>query len=207
MGDPGMIGDTQNTGAGPAPGVPPEVAQAPRLAVSTGGLGEMTASGSLAFDKAHDDFAAFQEGYVGRYIALADTKAALTFGVASGVIGHLLSQEDLKALLVQPQWSPACVLLGCTLFLLGLSAICAFLVIAPRLKNSGGGLVFFGTVGQRPSADSYVQEVAARSASELTAARLRHCYDVSRVCSVKYGYLRKAMWLALPGIFSALTVL
>ena len=64
------------------------------------------------------------------------------------------------------------------MLLLLAAAACAFAVIAPRRSSPAGeGIVFFGAVAQRASGNDYVADVASRSPTELTALRLKHCFD------------------------------
>jgi hypothetical protein len=159
-------------------------------------------------DDHHWEFANFEEGYVRCYITLADTKAAWSFTIASGMLAFLFSQNSTQLMLLKPEWSRALILLLAGVILLVLSAFYSFRVVAPRLKSpSGEGIVFFGAVAAQKSAESYVSAVAARDKRALTEARLKHCYDVSRVCSGKYQHLKRAIWLGLPGLALAITYL
>jgi hypothetical protein len=153
----------------------------------------------------HQEFADFEEGYIRNYISLADTKAAWAFAIASGVLVYLLGKDPLRATMVKPVCSWVYLLVVATLLLLVASAIFSFRVVAPRLHTSRGEeVVFFGAVANRPNARKYIEDVAALSAEELTGRRLTHCYDVAKVCTAKYGNLRAAIWIGLPGLAGAL---
>ena len=52
---------------------------------------------------------------------------------------------------------------------------------------------------------AYVRAVAACDESALIAARLQHCFDISRVCRDKHRWLRSAARAAVPAL--VLTVL
>lgn len=160
------------------------------------------------FTSVHQEFAAFEEEYLGRYIGLADSKAVFVFGGAAALVGYLFTQAGARAGLLAPSWSPVFVLLTLSvLFLVG-SALHAFGVVAPRLGTSHPkGMIFFHTVAAKTSAADYVQEVRALSDDEITEARLAHCFDLSVVCSRKYRTLRKAMLLLLPGVAAEACVL
>jgi len=153
----------------------------------------------------HGTFAEFHEGYVRAYIALADTKAAWTFAVSSGVLAYLLGSDNSRALLLNPSWTPQFVIGATAVLFLSLSSVCSFLVIAPRLSvPSGDGVVFFGHVAARPTAAKFVSDIAKLKFGDIIEARLRHAYDVAKICDRKYGLLRKAIWLGFPGLLSAL---
>jgi pycsar effector protein len=157
-------------------------------------------------DTFHGEFASFEEQYIRNYIALADTKAAWTFTIASGVLAFLFSKDQVPRTLLDAQWSPSYLSLFGAAVLLILSTFYSSRVVAPRLKSpSGEGIVFFGAVARQPSADAYVSAVAAHDMRALTEARLRHCHDISRICCAKYSSLKKAIWLGLPGLVFALT--
>jgi hypothetical protein len=61
------------------------------------------ASAPPSLEARHLEFATFHEGYLGRYITLADTKATLTFGVTAAVLGWLLSQKPFITVLLRPE--------------------------------------------------------------------------------------------------------
>jgi hypothetical protein len=100
------------------------------------------------------------------------------------------------------------LLFSATMLLLVISAACSFLVIAPRLTSSiDEGIVYFGAVARRKSADEYVRDISSKSENDLTEARLKHCYDISGICARKYKYLRNAIWFGLPGLVGMAIVL
>lgn len=153
------------------------------------------------------DFAGFHEGYVRHYIALADTKAAVLFGLASAFITFLFSKPAFHALLFKSTCSwPSWVAWICIALLITGAGIAAW-VIAPRLKTTGEGLVFFGAVRAHSSGEDYVNAVRSAGADRLAEAQLRHCYDVSAVCWRKYQNLRRAIWLSVAGLAASLPLL
>jgi hypothetical protein len=146
--------------------------------------------------------------YVRNYISLADTKAAWVFAISSGVLAYLLADDKVQRVILSPAWEASFILALSTVILRGLSAMFSFRVVTPRLSSpSGEGIVFFGAVAQHPSASSYVTAVGSRSPRDITEARLKHCFDVSKVCAEKYDSLKKAIWLGLPAVGGALAVL
>lgn len=149
----------------------------------------------------HAEFAEFHEGYVRHYIALADTKAAWTFTVASGAIAFLFGRASSRTELLDPQWSIATASVWSATIFLCLSALFSFLVIRPRRSSSStDGIVFFGQVAKKASAGAYLSDLATHDQVSLIAARLEHCYDISQVCSSKYDALHFAIWAGLFGI-------
>ncbi len=178
-----------------------EVRSAPSLAVTETGHGEIMPTSVSPLEEHHADFAGFQEGYVRNYISLADTKAAWTFTIASGVLVYLIGTDKTKGALMAPVLSWSYASLIASVLLLVVSAFFSFRVVAPRLTSkSGEGIVFFGSVAAKSDAASYVSEVAAHDPAKITEARLKHCFDVSKVCDRKYASLKKAIWCGLPAL-------
>lgn len=178
-----------------------EVKGAPSLAVPETGCGEIIPSSTPALEDRHGEFAGFQEEYVRSYISLADTKAAWTFTIASGVLVYLIGTEKTKNALISPEYSWPYAVLLFSVLLLAISTFFSFRVVAPRLTSkSGEGIVFFSSVASKNDAKTYVSDVAAHNASELIEARLKHCFDVSIVCKGKYESLKKAIWFGLPAL-------
>lgn len=182
---------------GPSPTVtPPELATGPLQRTGEESLGDW-----------HLDFAAFHEGYVRHYITLADTKSGLMFGSVIGLITFLTRNDHFKKAISSPNCSWIFCEATLAMVFLILSAASAAYAIAPRRRGSGEGIVFFDAVAAYPSAEAYVEAIAHRSKIQLTAARLRHCFDVSRACSRKYDMLRRAIVFAAIGLITSLNVL
>lgn len=178
-----------------------EVRSAPSLAVPETDRGEIVPPSAPPLEEHHANFADFQEEYVRNYISMADTKAAWTFTIASGILVYLIGTYKIKDALLAPvlSWSYASLIIS--VLLLVVSAFFSFRVVAPRLASkSGEGIVFFGSVAAKDDAASYVSEVAAHGPAEITEARLKHCFDISRVCDGKYASLKKAIWFGLPAL-------
>lgn len=202
-----MTGGQQNTTTGAVPPVPEAVRGAPDISVPQTGAGEIASAGDSLTDH-HLEFATFQEGYVRNYISLADTKGGWAFTVASGVLVYLIGKDSIRAVLLAPAFSFQFILACACVLLLGLSAFFAFRVIAPRLASpSGEGIVFFGAVAKHPNATAYIDAVESRSARDLIEVRLKHCFDVSRVCEGKYDSLKASIWLGLPALLATFALL
>lgn len=148
------------------------------------------------FGKEHSEFATFHEEYIRHYIALADTKAGVIFALATAIIGYLLNEDEIQAIILMPSYSLEFFGPILALFSLSIVAALAFLVLAPRLSApSNEGLVFFNTVAKKASSDYFLSKIEKSSDDQLIEARLKHCYDTAKVCSQKYGALKSAIWL------------
>lgn len=159
-------------------------------------------------DGPYGEFSTFHEGYTRHYIALADTKATVVFGVAVGLLAYLYSNADFLQMILNPtlSWRGALPLL-CSIAL-ALSAMSSALVILPRLGVSEKrGIVFFGDVASYVSADEYLKAVRKFNSDELVSARLRHAYDTAKVCMRKYIVLRWAIRLCFLGVAASLPIL
>jgi hypothetical protein len=167
---------------------------------STEKAASVTRKPRAQLEQHHTAFASFHEAYVRSYIALADTKAAVIFAVASSLVAYLFSNAAFHALLFAPTQSWATGLACLTSAALICAAGFAAWVIAPRTPHTGEGLVFFGAVRAYPNDAAYVQAVRNSSEAELTEARLRHCYNVSDVCWKKYRVLRSSIWSGVVGL-------
>ncbi len=185
--------------------LPAAVKAAPRLEPPIPSEPTVAPSRSIIFDKPHSDFASFHESYVRHYIALADTKAGVVFTLAAGIIGYLVNNDDIQDTILAPSCSAEFVISILAFLFLGLVTALAFLVIAPRLTvSSNEGLVFFGAVAKKATGEIYLRELAASTEQSLTEARLKHCYDTAKICSRKYDFLKKAIWLTPPSLLLAL---
>lgn len=177
---------------------PPIIAEAAPLTTPIKVPPELeTNQSSPTLKKHHTEFASFEEAYIARYIALADTKASFVFAGASAVLVYLFNKDEIRAIAKNPAWSPSCVLLYIGIWFLIIAAVYAFATIMPRLTTSGDGVVYFGSVASHSSARDYRSAVASMSESDFSTARITHCYDLARVCQRKYAALRRAM-MSLP---------
>ena len=149
----------------------------------------------------HLRFADFHEQYTGKYIELADAKAGATFAVSAGILAYLLNKQTILDILKKHPLDFNFALVVCVIIALALSAALAFWVVAPRRASSkSDGFVFWGTVAQLPSASAFEKRVTDANKSEITMARLSHCFDLSRVCAKKYSLLIWSMRSGLLGV-------
>jgi hypothetical protein len=197
-----MSQEQRNSDAPSPEQVAPEILQAPSIATPATDAGDIVATDAPRLDETHRSFAEFHQTYVSGYIQFADTKAAWVFAVASGILAYVFSSRAIGMILLLPGWNIPFLLTSATVTLLVLAAAFAFLVISPRFSSSGDGIIFFSSVAKKKSAESFIREIASMNEAALTEARLKHCYDISGVCSRKYTYLKLAFWtgvLALIG--------
>lgn len=199
----------QPDGPSTATPVPPEIGHGPRLDAVPATEPTLEQMPTNGLDLHHSEFAAFHEQYVRHYIQLADAKAGFCFGLFTALLGYLVSKDAVQRVLLNPLCTLEFGVASLAFLLLLAAAACAFIVIAPRLASpTGEGIVFFGAVAQRASGNDYIVDVAGHSPAELTALRLKHCFDTSKICERKYGFLKAAIWLAMPALgFVLITLL
>jgi hypothetical protein len=149
------------------------------------------------------EFATFHEGYVSRYIQLADAKAGTALVVTGGVLGYLLGQDGFVAeLTLRSGYWEAALAIAAGLAL-AVSAVLCFAVIAPRGSKPGTSLVYFGDVARRQTAD-FVDAVRTAGVDGLVRERLGHTHAISGICRRKYGLLRVALGSGAAGLVAAL---
>ena len=200
-----MTGQEEDSKRSTPPKLTPALEAAPRLEPPVLTEPGVAPSKTARFGKEHSDFAAFHEGYIRHYIALADTKAGVIFALAAGIIGYLLNDDEMRDTILAPSCSSEFVALTLALGSLALVTALTFFVVAPRLTaSSNEGLVFFGAVAKRKSSDDFLSDIASASDEQLTEARLKHCYDTAKICSQKYELLKTAIWLTPISLFFAL---
>lgn len=151
----------------------------------------------VRYSKWHADFADFEEGYLRHYIAFADTKAAVVFGVTSTLIGFLLANKNYISLIESGVYNVATLLAVLACMGLAVSAIFAISVVIPRLPKGAEGIIFYGAIQRLASGDAYQRKVKACGEDDLIDARLDHCYTLSGICWKKYICLRAAIWIGL----------
>ena len=149
------------------------------------------------------EFATFHEGYVSRYIQLADAKAGTALVVTAGTLGYFLGQDAFVAAL---QLHGPCIpraLAYASGALLALSAILAFATIAPRGSKSGTGLVYWNDVAARTT-DRFIEDVRCAGTDKLVRERLAHAHTIAGICARKYRCLRAALGTGAVGLAAAL---
>jgi hypothetical protein len=147
----------------------------------------------------------FVHQYLRDFIVLADQKAGVIFTVASALVGYLFSQKVTGPLHNPSTLTVAGVLgLGGALCLVA-SAVCALLVVIPRLRTGvESGVVFWEEIGQFPTAAAYAGKVAGLTAGDAGDALSRHCYALAGICQKKYRMLTRSLWAGGLGFVMAI---
>lgn len=166
--------------------------------------GKPTAQTAGSTDEGLIEFANAQQQYISSYIVLADTKCAWAFAISAGLIAYLLTNSGSSPILsTDASLASRCVGFVALVSLI-FSAVFSFLGIAPRLRSTrSDDPFFFGTVASHRTSGHFVDQVTGFMPNELPAIRLRHNYDISRVCTRKYFFVRSSLW---TGFFGACCV-
>jgi hypothetical protein len=181
----------------------PLVAPALSSAAQTPGADLAKLVGSTMPSDEHFKFAENTHLYVREYIRNADLKAGFFFAASTAGLGYLLSHDVVYAWFRTEFRAADYASLVAVAGLLSAAAV--FLVVVfPRLKSSNPGLIFFNEIAAHPGAIAFAEGALATSGSELARTKLRHIYDLAKVCRSKYKLLRAGCWAGSVGGLAAL---
>jgi hypothetical protein len=154
---------------------------------------------------ANATFAQEVHEYIRDYIALADQKATFFFTGATALVAFLYSKG------ITGNWSHlvrSWRLLDFVAFLavtlLAVAALLSILVVIPRTPGSCKGYIFWEAIAQYESGSAYADRVAQLSPASLLRVKAEHCYDLARVCRMKYRWLRLALRVGAGGLAATL---
>jgi len=159
---------------------------------------------STCFLKAAEE----EHQYLREYIRNADQKAVFFFTVFSGLLAflysHQVSSRWLKSL---SSWNMLDFVAFLSMTGLALSAALFLWVVIPRLKGSTRGLIFFRAIATYENSDEYVADMLRSSPVDLIRAKLKHCYELAKVCNAKYNKLLWGLYVGVIGVVSTLLYL
>lgn len=132
-------------------------------------------------------FADFHEGYLSRYIALADTKAGVALTINAGLLGFMATRSEWWSAAKADTFVLALLLAN------GLVPIAAgawsLWTIMPRRSKSSEGLIFWRSVRAHPCENAYISAVEAVTPAALARERLSHSWALAGVAEKKYDHL------------------
>ena len=133
--------------------------------------------------------------YIREYIRSADQKAAFFFATFSALLAYLNSSGYLTVWVSNPtSWRLTEVLSFFATVGFLVSAFCCLFVVIPRLSGSRRGLVFFNAIIEYPTQQDFVTDVMETSPNKLNEEKIKHVYDIAKVCNRKYKVLRLGLW-------------
>lgn len=143
----------------------------------------------------------FVHGSLMQNITLADRKAGILFTLVSAALLFLFTRVP------QTLDGTTGALWLAVVVLLVAGAGSAFLVVFPRIRRSGPGVLFWGAVAAQPDRHAYIAEVCRQEPAALARGKLGYCYDLARICARKFHMLRLAMMCSAAGLVLFLVAL
>jgi len=192
--------------------IPPQIQQP--LAGSTTpaaapGIAAMHPGGPIpTLEEHHAKFAEEVHHYIRQYIRNADQKAAFFFAASTALLAFLNGMNGASRWLKDIRtWSFVDGLAFVAMAGLAGSACVLLSVIFPRLKGSRKGILYFRAIAEHESSAEYTDEIIRHGADAIIRSKLRHDYDLSKVCTSKYRVLRIGFWIGSVGAIAALLFL
>ena len=158
-------------------------------------------------------FVRFQFENVNQNVQFADAKAGVIV-VASGafltyVTGFLKYSEitidmGVNGCPVLLDFEVTNYLWLFSVLLLFLSLAFSLYVLFPRMPKGGDSLVFWGSIAGMDDAGEYYNKVINSSDDLLLQQRTHQCYNIARVCSMKYKWLQLSMIAGFLGFVTGM---
>jgi hypothetical protein len=153
------------------------------------------------------DFSYAVHKYVRDNIQLADQKATFFFTGATALLAFLFkngtSNYWIKPLM---QWNVLDITGFVAMAGLSAGALLAISVVLPRLPGSRRGFIFWEAIAEYETAREYSNDLARLSAATLSQSVSEHCYDLSKICRIKYKRLRLSIWFCSAGLAAAVCI-
>lgn len=156
----------------------------------------------------HKEFAVFVHEYLQEFIKFADQKAGFIFAIASAILTFLVKQQVQRNVLASisnrglSEWAGFLALL-----LMATADVLSLLVVLPRLRGKGTGLVYWKGILDAKGPSDYVLRIRRLGDDGLNTAVLEHCYELAGIADRKYELLKWAMWSGAFGAIAAGCVL
>jgi pycsar effector protein len=138
--------------------------------------------------------------YIRGYIQAADQKATFYFAFFAAIIAYSDTTGFLQKWIVDiSNWKILEAVSFLSALLLVLSAFGFLWVVKPRLSGSKRGLVFFKAISEFDSQGEYFAEIASKPVMKLYEEKVKHTFELAKVCSNKYRILGISLWLGGSG--------
>lgn len=153
-------------------------------------------------------FAEETHQYIREYIRLADQKATFFFAGSTALLAYLNSLGFVNSWLTKPStWRLVDVLACVSTIGLIASAVAFASAVIPRTSGSRRGLVFFGAIAEYENSNQYATDIIKSDLQELYGSKLMHNYDISKVCTRKYGMLKWGQWIGIGAVIAFMLLL
>ena len=130
--------------------------------------------------------------YIRDFIRQADQKAAFFFAGSTALFAYLVNGHFIEFSRWQRpcvDWSFVDVLSLLTTLALVIAAAFCLITVAPRLKGSKRGLIYFGAIAEFDSGLEYANDIRNRPLDELIEAKLIHVHAIAGICAKKFKML------------------
>ena len=129
--------------------------------------------------------------YIREYIRAADQKATFFFATFAALLAYLNTSAYLTAWVSKPtSWQLTEILSFISTIGFLLAAFSCLLVVMPRLTGSKRGLIFFNTIIEYPTQQEFSKDVMETNPNMLCEEKIKHVYEIAKVCNRKYKVLR-----------------
>lgn len=160
-------------------------------------------------DKVQWQFACETHKYIREYISSADNKAQWYIAFASAFIAWVNTQKLYTTFwaITSAEWRLLDIL--SLISIVGLSACVFFslLTIRPRTKGSKKGIIFFGSIAEHDASNDYLADVMKKTDQEVIIEKLRHVYELAKVCNQKFATLSIAVWSGGIGLAAGILLI
>ncbi len=160
-------------------------------------------------DKIQWQFACETHKYIREFISIADNKAQWYIAFASAFLAWMNTQKIFTVFwsIKAAEWRSADILT--LIAIIGLS-VCIFfslLTIIPRLKGSKKGIVYFASIAEHETCNDYLADVLRKKDQDIVIEKLRHVYELARVCNGKFNTLKFAVWSGGIGLAAGILLI
>lgn len=146
--------------------------------------------------------------YIREYIRIADQKASFFFAISISITAYLNQQSYLTIWMYSPKnWTFIETLAFISSASILASIVACLLVVMPRLNGSKRGVIFFNAIVEYQTPQEYLSDVLTITPSKLCEEKLKHAYELAKVCNRKYNTLLWGLWSGALGVCSTALML
>ena len=165
---------------------------------------------SVEEDEFMEEYLWHVNSYLNEHVRFSDTKAGSVIVLAGAMLSLLYGGGLHRTFAAVPvsEWTLRTFAALITYLLLGSSVLCAAWSMRPRMVNSvPTGYVFWESILAHGSPAAFVRELNKRSRQELLDHLAVQLFIVSGICSTKFRWVGRSIFLCLGGALLAAIVL
>jgi len=167
-------------------------------------------SASVEEDEFMGDYLWHVNSYLNEHVRFSDTKAGSVIVLAGAMLSLLYGGGLHRTFAAVPvsEWTLRTFAALATYLLLGASVGCASWSMRPRMVNTvPKGYLFWESILAHGSPAAFTKELNRRSRQELLDHLSVQLYIVSGICSTKFRWVGRSIFLCLGGALLAAMVL